>query len=142
MKSFKLNISIFLSILLFTSCQKNDKLIGSWERYDDANAGMKVQVLKEGESFKAAITFATDSNKLLGFVEGDIKWKNIKKTTENRYEFEDLYKRGVIFTDKFEPSYALTNLEIISDDEIHTRVFSKGTEWIGTEQKWRRIVNK
>jgi hypothetical protein len=103
---------------------------------------MKIQVLKDGESFKSTIIFTTDSNKLGGFVEGDIKWKNIKNTTKNKYEFEDLYKQGVIFTDKFETSYVLFNLEIISDDEILTRVFSKGTEWIGTEQKWKRIDEK
>lgn len=142
MKNFNQYLLILFSILYFSSCQKNDKLIGTWERYGDALAGMKIQVVKEGESFKAAIIYATDSNKLVGFVEGDIKWKNIKNTDENKYEFEDLAKEEVMFTDKFEPSYSLSYLEIISDDEIHTRGFSKGRELVGTEQKWKRVNGK
>jgi len=141
MKTIKTTLLIFISALLITSCQKKDKLLGSWERYGDMHTGMKIQVVKEGESFKASITLATDSNKIGGFVKGDIKWKNIKNTTENKYEFEDLRKKQVSLTD-FEPDYVLANLEIVSDDEIHTRVFSKGTEYVGTEQKWKRIIGK
>jgi len=140
MKLFKLMSIIFVSVLLFTSCQKKDKLIGKWERYGDEFAGMKIQVVKEGESFKSSIIFATDNCKLSGFVEGDIKWKNIKKTSENKYEFESLGKTQIMFSDKFLPEYNLTNLEIISDNEVQTRVFSKGTETVGTVQNWKRIL--
>lgn len=142
MKTYKLFLTSIFIILLLTSCQKQEKLLGSWERYGDRYAGLTVQVVKEGESFKAAIIFSPDSCKLNGFVNGDIKWKNIKNTTENKYEFEDLAKRQLIFTDKFEPSYTLANLELVSEDEIYIRLFSKGLEDIGTEQKWKRTTKK
>ncbi|MDP1623783.1 MAG: hypothetical protein Q8M08_15765 [Bacteroidales bacterium] len=142
MKSVNLILFILISISLLTSCKKEDKLVGNWERYGDRFEGMKIHVVKEGESFKASIVFVTDSIKLGGFVVGDIKWKNIKKITDNKYEFEDLAKKQSIYTDKFEPSYVLANLEMITDDEIHTRNFSKGLEAIGTEQTWKRASGK
>ena len=139
MKTSNLIILLCLSIFLLSSCKNNDKIIGTWERYGDDFAGMRVKVVKEGEHIKGTIIFATDMSKeLLGFAEGDVKWKNIKKTTENKYEFEDLGKSPVGLG-KFQPSYDLTNLELVSENEIYTRGFSKGTEWIGTEQKWKRV---
>ncbi len=142
MKNNIRNISFIFLFLIFASCDRNDKLIGTWERHSDAWAGMKVKVVKEGKSFKAVIIHATDSNKLGGFVEGDIKWKNIEKTTEKKYEIESLGKTPVMFTETFEPSYSLANLELVSDNEVYIRKFSKGTEWIGTEQKWKRVIEE
>ena len=135
----RLLLGLLLISLFIVSCQKKDELIGDWERFGDSFSGLKIQVKKEGESFKAIIVETTDSCKSLGgFVVGDIKWKNIKNTEASKYEFEDLIK-GEITAGRFEPSYDISYLELFSENELRTRGFSKGLEVIGTEQKWRRI---
>jgi len=128
-----------LSIFLFASCQKEDKLIGTWERYGDDLAGMKVKVVKEGETMKGVIVFMPYKHR---FVEGDIKWKNIKKITKNKYEFEDLYKIADNWENIVEINYHWTSIELVSEDEIYTRRFAKGSESVGTEQKWRRVIEQ
>ena len=76
MKTHKSFLTIIVLIFFLTSCQKEEKLLGKWERYGDRFTGLTIHVIKEGESFKATIIETTDSCKLLaGFVVGDIKWK-------------------------------------------------------------------
>ena len=133
---------VVLSVLFFSSCQNNDKIIGTWERYGDVLEGMRIKVVKEGEHLKGTIIYSTDFSKERGFAEGDVKWKNIKKMTDAKYEYEDLKKTRVPYSDLFEPSYGLSNLELVSENEIYTRVFSKGTEYVGTEQKWKRVKDE
>ena len=130
----------FLSLLLFSSCQNNDRIIGSWERYGDDWAGMKVKVVKEGEHLKGMVIFVTEANKLGGFAEGDVKWKSMKRMDRNKYEYEDLLKSVDRLGTIIETRYDLMNLELVSENEVSSRAFAQGDEWIGTEQKWRRII--
>ena len=123
--------------IFFLSCQNNDKIIGTWERYGDGLAGMRIEVVKEGNHIKGTIILEGD-NELSPFVVGDVKWKNIKKTTINKYEFEDLYKQG-ISTNITETRYNLASIELVSENEIYIRQFARGNEFIGTEQKWERV---
>jgi len=142
MKIIKCAFLITSLILLFAGCNHGDRLIGKWQRFGDRYKGLQINVIKEGESFKAVIIQVTDSSRLDGFVIGDVKWKNIKQTQENKYELEDLSKSPVLFSDKFESSYDLTYLELVNQNELKTRGFSKGLEFVGTEQSWTRIMNE
>ena len=95
---------LFLLIsFLFLSCNHQDKLIGKWERIGDRFSGMQIIVKNENGSFKAEMIKTTDS--IIGFVIGDIKWKNIKKITNDKYEFEDLGKKPTEYIDKFNLYY-------------------------------------
>ncbi len=130
-----------LTLILITvtfGCQNRNPLEGEWERYGDDFAGMRILIENHDGSFKAEIIQIND--RIEGFEVGDIKWKNIKQINENQYEFEDLGK-DVIAKGVYKGSYDPCRLELISNMEIRTRLFSKGTEIIGTETKWRRIVS-
>jgi hypothetical protein len=139
MKTIKPISLILLSIFIFQSCHQPDRLIGKWERISDRHKGMQILVKNEGVSFKAEIIATTDSNVLSGFVVGDIKWKDIKKISENKYEFQDLGKISIIFSDKFGSEYVMARLEIITDTLLQTRLFAKANEVTGTESKWKKI---
>jgi hypothetical protein len=142
MQTIKSITFILLITLLFLSCNQQDKLIGKWERFGDQFKGMTIQIKNEGGSFKAEIIETTDAIELNGFVKGDIKWKDIKNISENKYEYQDLGKKPILYSDKFEGDYVMARLEFVSDTLLQTRVFSKGDELIGTETQWRKISNE
>ena len=53
MKQIASVVFIIFNLLLFTSCNNQDKLVGKWERYGDQLAGMTIEITN--------ITFKTDS---------------------------------------------------------------------------------
>lgn len=128
-------------IAFVTSCKKTDKLVGIWERVGDNQrfAGMRIQVTEDGDSFRAVIVKATEKCNENGFFEGDVKWKNIKKTAENKYEYEGLLKDASDYKVKssfYSPYY----LEIINDSLIYTRISSNGgADETSSEQNWVKI---
>jgi hypothetical protein len=138
---------VLVSIFILSSCQNNDKLIGTWERYGDELAGMKVKVEKEGDRIIGTIIYSTDKCKQGGFLEGDVKWKSIKEITYNKYEFEDLRKhakhdRYGNFQKVSSSSYNLKNLEFVSENEIYMISFVSGEVKIGDKQSWKRIKDE
>ena len=139
MKNNKPTHLLCLLILIFTSCQQQDRLIGKWERLGDRFKGMQIEVSNEGGSFKAEIVATTDSIEQRGFVKGDIKWKDINKISKNKYEFQDLGKIQIVLSEKFTGDYSLARLEFVSDTLIRTRLFTKGDEDIGTETQWKKV---
>jgi len=52
---------ILFNLLLFTSCNNQDKLVGKWERYGDPLTGMTIEITNIGGSFKAEIIASPDS---------------------------------------------------------------------------------
>lgn len=140
MNTIKTLTFVLLNILFFSSCNHQDKLIGKWERYGDPLAGMTIEVTNVGGSFKAEIVAAPDSIQLSGFYVGDIKWRDIKKIEENKYEYVDLKKTGIPYTDppRFKSDNGLARLELVGDTIVKTRIFAKGNEDFGAETTWKR----
>lgn len=140
------SISLILTaLLIFSSChQPKDKLIGKWVRYGDTLEGMCIQIQNEGGSFKAEIISEPETIMLSGFFVGDIKWRDIKKIAENKYEYVDLKKAPIPYSNplRFISENGLARLEVIGDTIINTRIFAKGDEVVGAETHWRKIQNE
>jgi len=131
---------ILFNLLLFTSCNNQDKLVGKWERYGDPLAGMTIEITNIGGSFKAEIIASPDSVQQRGFFVGDIKWRDIKKIEENKYEYVDLKKTAIPYSEpiRFQSENGLARLEFENDTIIKTRIFAKGNEAYGAETIWKR----
>ena len=128
---------IFLLISIFSiSCNQQDPLIGTWERYGPYDPGMRIKILKTNNSMNAEIVKRADNDTT--FEVGDIKWKNITKVNDNRYEFSNLTKYPIPFGSLFENKYQDAYLTIVNDT-IKMRLSSKGNELGGTEQPWKRV---
>lgn len=127
---------ILLISVFFISCNHPDPLIGTWERFGEFDPGMRIKIYKTNNSMNAEIVKRADNDTL--FEVGDIKWKNITKVNDNRYEFVNLRKfyqeYGSLFQNRYEDAYLL-----LVNDTIRMRLFSKGNDHLGTEQPWKRI---
>lgn len=138
-----INFLLILSLIsILLSCNQKDNLVGKWLRYGDEFSGIEIEIKDENGSFKAEITnIKLDIIEPIPFVIGDIKWKGIKKISENKYEYEDLKKNIIPYTDpiRYEGNYFPARLEIVSDSLINTRVFVKGDERYGTETHWKKV---
>ena len=115
-------------------------MIGKWERFGDPLAGMTIEITNIGGSFKAEIITSPDNVLERGFFAGDIKWRDIKKIDDNKYEYVDLKKTAIPYSDpiRFQSDNGLARLEFESDTIIKTRIFAKGNENYGAETIWRR----
>lgn len=133
MKKF---VILILSLsLIVLSCQREDEIIGTWVRTGDELSGMKVQVIKQGNILNGVIVYSTNYTKSKGFIENDIKWKGIKNIEGKNFEFEDLAKTVDNYSIIIDVDYSLARL-IIENNIIYIRMYTKGTEQIGTEQIW------
>jgi hypothetical protein len=129
-------IILFIVIFSFTMCGKKDLLLGKWERISDEYKGMQVSVIKNNDqSYSASII--NRPNNPNSFNVGDVKWKDIKESGEDRYVFFDLYKTPNLTEDE-NSNYRETTMIIIGDT-LKTRVFSKENESVGTNQIWIKI---
>ena len=132
-----------LLIAILTSCHKTDNIVGIWERIGDNEKfkGMRILVTDEGDSFKAVILETTDKCNFYGFNNGDLKWKNIKKTAENvyEYEYEGLLKSGSNYeveSSDYKPYY----LKIMNDTLIYTCFVDERDDDESTSgQNWVKI---
>ena len=140
MKSITSITITLICILICSSCNHQDKLIGKWERFGDPLAGMTIEITNIGGSFKAEIITSPDNVLERGFFAGDIKWRDIKKIDDNKYEYVDLKKTAIPYSDpiRFQSDNGLARLEFESDTIIKTRIFAKGNENYGAETIWRR----
>jgi hypothetical protein len=127
---------ILLLTLFFINCNNPDPLIGTWERFGEFDPGMRIKIYKTNNSMIAEIVKRADKDTL--FAVGDIKWKNIIKVNDNKYEFFNLRKYyeqyGSLFQNRYEEAYL-----ILVNDTIKMRLFSRGNDILGTEQPWKRI---
>jgi hypothetical protein len=129
-------IFLFIVIISFTKCGKKDILLGKWERISDEYKGMQVSVIKNNDQSYSA-TIVNRPNNPNSFNVGDVKWKDIKESGEDRYVFFDLYKTLNLNEDA-NSNYRETTMIIIGDT-LKTRVFSKENESVGTNQMWIKI---
>ena len=70
---------------------EGDPLEGNWVRYDDEVhvAGMTVSVVNKGGVLEGHIIQMKDGIGVFNI--GQVKWHNIRKISENRYELDDLF---------------------------------------------------
>jgi hypothetical protein len=125
----KYSLKIIASILIITfiSCKhdtkvneffnskKEEPLFGLWKN----DRGMVIEVIKEGESFKAKIIEINEEYETMGFKKGQLKWRNIKKLDSTRYELDELFITIGGYDDGRQ-NYIFTNLEIINDEHLKT----------------------
>ena len=133
----KIIILVFSLSIILSSCQINEKVIGVWVRTGDSFAGMKVEVKKIGDVTNGTIIYCPNSMKRSGFINGDIKWKGILQIEGNNYEYTDLMKKVNQYGTILDVSYDIARM-VITKDMIKIRMYTKGTESMGTEQIWLR----
>ena len=126
-----------LIIFLF-SCNKQDKIIGKWERIGDEYKGLRVEVTQVVNKYVGKLIHITDTAKYFGLELQDVKWKDIVKANNSVYEFKDLEKGYDLFN-IISIEYSDAYLTFISNDTIKIRQAVKGSEPWGTQQKWYRM---
>ncbi len=125
---------LFINLLLLASCEETDELLnnntdlpdlntlnGEWLRVDGNNEsanGMRVSVSN------GTATILDPSATTLS--EGDIKWKDITPSEENKFDHQELGSDG---------NYYDATITLINNDEIEINVAAAGA---GNEQRWIR----
>ncbi len=127
-----------IGLIFLFSCNKKDRIIGTWERMGDEYKGLKVEVTQVGEKYIGKLIYVTDTAKYFGLEIQDVKWKNIVKANDTVYEFMDLAK-GRDFFNNVSSYYNDAYLTFISDDTVKIRQAIKANEPWGTQQKWFKI---
>jgi hypothetical protein len=125
------NLLFFLGFLFSCHSSNSDKIIGEWKRLDDSHKNMIVKVTRIDNKYLGEVIYSP----VYLFSKGDIKWKDISFRNDTFYDLLDLYKT----TSKVEGTYRQTYLKFVDDDEIITRLYSRGNEIVGTNQHWIRF---
>lgn len=139
-KAIPLFILFFVGILFFFSaCNSNDKrIIGKWERFDDASAGTTLVVKAMGSGFQGKMLKAEGLLSELGFETNDVKWKHIKWQENNKYKAQDLQKAVNQKGEIAYSEYINIEIQLISEDILHVSE-KEGDNAEENKQKWRRI---
>lgn len=132
---------VFLFVVL-TSCRKEETLRGVWTRIDDPFTGMKIEVVNVGDILHGKIIEVNGTSRIYGFAEGDIKWKEIRHIGDNKYEYYDLMKSVDMLGNIKRTSYDPALLTKVNDTLIEIRMYAKGLELLGTEQRWVKVKEK
>jgi hypothetical protein len=136
MKKFTILIPL---LFIMITCAQKDPLIGQWERFGDDAAGAIVMVEKVGDVYHGKLLLPVGMLTELGFTPNEIKWRDMEQVGDDKWRGQDLIKvvdfDGTIISAGYDDVY-FTKLE---KDVLEVRKFAKGTEIIGTVQKWRRI---
>ena len=135
MKKFAILIPLLFTMI---TCAQ-DPLLGQWERFGDEAEGAIVMVEKVGDVYHGKLLKPVGMLTELGFTQNEIKWRDIAQVGDDKWRGQDLIKvvdfDGTILSADYDDVY-FTKLE---NDVLEVRKFAKGTEIIGTVQKWRRI---
>lgn len=140
-KHSKLWVMVLL-VGIMSACNSGDeKIKGSWERFDDESSGTVVKVEKAGDLYEGKISHVSGNLSELGFEDGDLKWKEISPDTKEkkRYTGKDLVKAIDANNQVAKTDYVDIYFEFLSNDIMQV-LDSTGAEG-GTSkpQKWRRI---
>lgn len=142
LKNWNVYLLYFLSILLcIASCTVEDqrKIVGVWERYDDRAAGTLVMVEQVNGHFEGKIIRVDGELAENGFVENDIKWRNILPKTDTYFTGEDLTK-GIDKYGKVQSiNYDDVYFEVIAEDILRVTYYANSSDDFGKNQKWKRI---
>ena len=115
---------------------EGDPLEGNWVRYDDDThvAGMTVAVVNNGGVLEGHIIQMMDGIGV--FNVGQVKWHNIKKVSENRYDLDDLFNinNGQAWYVADVPSH----ITIIKEGKRLTLVTDR-KEGTGNHQIWEKM---
>ncbi len=134
-------LCLLVLLLSLSSCTQEDKrkIIGMWERYDDRAAGTVVMVEKVNGYFEGKIIRASGELAENGFVENDVKWRNILPKTDTYFTGEDLTK-GIDKDGNIKlTSYDDVYFEVIAEDILRVTYYADSSDDFGKNQKWKRI---
>lgn len=128
------NIFFIIILIILFSCDRNDEIVGTWVRTGDPFEGMTVEVTSLDNKYIGKIIKVNDIAKEHSYEIHDVKWKNIIKTNNNIYEFQDLRKGRYYGYATFEFQDAFITLQ--NSNTIIIRQAVKGNETWGTQQLW------
>ena len=141
-KTYSPLILLLLILFSLSSCKKNDdKIIGTWERFDDESSGSVIKVEKVGENLAGKLHHVSGNLVELGFEAGDLKWKEIAADTkeQKRYIGKDLIKAVDQNNQVSQTEYVDIYIEFLSNDIIQILDPSGVQGGMSKPQKWRRI---
>ena len=78
-------------LFLIISCGESP-IVGQWERFGDEAEGAVVQVERVGNMYHGKLIKSAGILDLLGFVEKDIKWRDVEPVAPNKWKGKDLIK--------------------------------------------------
>jgi len=115
---------------------ENHQLQGKWTRIGDEWAGMAIAIEDFENGYEGRLIHVPEKASEWGFVVGDVKWKINKTalTDKDKVLFEDMYLRSYSRYITYRESQML----IISEDTIQTRLKNYRGEYIGKSQTWVR----
>jgi hypothetical protein len=100
-----------------------------------------VRVEKIQNAYYGKLLQVPDSMRFIGFVVGDMKWRDVVPVTSGngsrRYMGKDLLKYG-LQGEVASTRYDDMTIELRSGSMVHLRLLAKGEEYVGTEQVWRK----
>ena len=123
-----LPLMIVLTFVFAGCSEKKTDIVGTWERTGDEFAGMQVSVEKlDDGTYRGTIT-KTVSEK--DFAVGLVKWLNVKKISQGKYDYDDATNDGLLhpMTMAFEDSNTIVAHELIKTDVE-----------VGATQTWKRV---
>ena len=141
-KTQPLLMIFLLAIIGLSGCKNNnDKIIGTWERFDDESSGSVIKVEKVGENLEGKLQHVSGNLVELGFEAGDLKWKEIAADTkeQKRYIGKDLIKAVDQNNKVSQTEYVDMYIEFLSNDIVQILDPSGVQGGISKPQKWRRI---
>lgn len=135
-----ISLGTLLAGCIICSCG-HDPLVGDWRREGDIYAGAVVRVEKIQNAYYGKLLQVPDSMRFIGFVVGDMKWRDVVPVTSGngsrRYMGKDLLKYG-LQGEVASTRYDDMTIELRSGSMVHLRLLAKGEEYVGTEQVWRK----
>ena len=131
--------ALFIPILLLMYGCIEDPILGYWERFGDDAEGTVVLVEVIGQGYHGRLIKVEGVLKELGFVEDDIKWRDVVPVGPRKWKGRDLIK--VVDQSGTIQSIAYKDVYFTLTDEgvLEIKKFVKESEIVGTEQKWRKV---
>lgn len=124
-------------IVLCITCAE-EPIVGQWERFGDDAAGSFVQVEAMGNTYHGILLMPKGVLVDLGFAQNDIKWRDIRAVSPNKWRGQDLIKVPDTSGSVLEAEYKDAYFTLLGDGVLEIRKFVEEEE-IGTVQKWRRV---
>ncbi len=124
-------------IVLCITCAE-EPIVGQWERFGDDATGSFVQVEAMGNIYHGILLMPKGVLVDLGFAQNDIKWRDIRAVSPNKWRGQDLIKVPDTSGSVLEAEYKDAYFTLLGDGVLEIRKFVEEEE-IGTVQKWRRV---
>ncbi|MBU2703617.1 hypothetical protein Ga0466249_004762 [Sporomusaceae bacterium BoRhaA] len=121
--------------------ERQDPLIGTWERYGDGAEGTIIRVTKIKDSYEGVLEEVTGKLKLINFKIGQKKWSQIKLDHDSIYRGKDKTSYNETFEDVDMEIHIYSNELLVIDHEKETE-FGRHQTWKKLKENHRNIAGQ